>query len=220
MPRKAASTSTNPPPVAMPETASEQTINGADEALSARRASLRSHRISQDYEATGRQVLVTVPVQKPPKKSFVRVHPDAEYSEDFLLLEGVDETDRTFYLVSSDIAEVFGSAVRPVRLVTAITALGGIFLWPLRLPDGRAQTESWTRSALEIAERGRSEWVKLSSDMELRQYICMIADASLFGEPKWPTESFDTLLDLAFPEATVIKDANHSAVLRWLGRAR
>ena len=29
-----------------------------------------------------------------------------------------------------------------------------------------------------------------------------------------------TLLDLAFPEATVIKDANHSAVLRWLGRAR
>lgn len=106
-------------------------------------------------------------------------------------MEGADEQDRTWYLVVEEMAQVFGSTVRPIRLMTAVTALGGVFLWPLKLPtDGRSQTESWARSGLEIAARAQKSWVHVSSDMELRQYVAKIA-AGDFGEPKWPTEKSD-----------------------------
>ena len=56
---------------------------------------------SQDFEelAGVKKALVTVPIRKPGKSSFIRVHPDPEYRKDFWCLEYGDE-QRQLYIAT------------------------------------------------------------------------------------------------------------------------
>jgi hypothetical protein len=58
-----------------------------------------SIRVSSLEDVGLKEVLTTVPVRKPGRQDFVRVHPDPAYTIDTLILEHEDGLDRNLYLV-------------------------------------------------------------------------------------------------------------------------
>ena len=81
-------------------------------------------RLSQNYtETVGvKKLLRTVPVRKPNKQDFIRVHPDAAYRENFPMVELKE--DREQYLVGgADLAAELATEIINVSLFTAISHL-------------------------------------------------------------------------------------------------
>ena len=76
--------------------------------------------------------LTTVPVRKPSKTQWFRIHP--EYKLDALLLKYGDNGE-DFYFVKSPLAGQLGDLAQAFRLVVGVDRQGVVFVWPLRLPD-------------------------------------------------------------------------------------
>ena len=126
---------------------------------------LESLRLSQDFgELMGvKKKLVTVPVRKPNRQWFVRVHPEESYRLETAILELKEEKE--IYLVDRGLwAELSGEIV-PTALFTAITRQGVVFLWPVRLPDSSGRQWEWHRSALEAAQEAMTSWVRVTANM-------------------------------------------------------
>jgi hypothetical protein len=162
------------------------------------------------------RVLLTVPVRRPKKSDFFRVHPGDDYTLDTLILVREDGLDREAYLVAPSLrAELVDDAQR-VRLFTCISKRGVVFLWPARLPEAESAGvggRAWHVSALEVAEEAKKSWVKLRGNRELGAYEMDRARGDL-GEPAWPDLPFKELVKLAFKERFI--DSPHHDVVREL----
>ncbi len=170
-------------------------------------------RLSQDFAALAdvKPILATVPVRKPNKQDYVRVHASEDYQLTTALLELKDE--RETYLVGPDIRqELFGELVS-VTIFTAINRQGVVFLWPCRLPDETGRSNSWHESALEAAERAKTKWTRIASDMSLGAYRIWEASGEL-PDPEWPEQSLRDLLAIAFKGRHI--EAHDHAVLKRL----
>ena len=92
-------------------------------------------RLKQDFNETlgVQKILSHVPVRKPNKTSFIRVHPGENYRMDVGIVEMKEE--RETYLVTPAMMSEPGiyELVAPARLVTYITRQGVLALWPLKL---------------------------------------------------------------------------------------
>ena len=111
---------------------------------------LAALRVSQDfYEATPvEKLLTTVPVHKPDAQDFIRVHSGLDYRETLALLELKDDRE-TFVVDLNTIPDLRGE-VFVATVFTAITRVGVVFLWPVRVPvDGRSS--DWHTSAAAAA---------------------------------------------------------------------
>ena len=172
-------------------------------------------RLSQDFdkELGVTKALTTVPVRKPDRFSFVRVHPAAEYRLDTLVLtlkgEGATET----YLVDPGLRSDLAGELIPTALFTVITRQGVLLLWPIRLPDQHGRIDHWNRSALEAAKLAMEKWVRVAANMGLGGYDVFVPTGS-FAEPVWPDVSFQELVEVAFRDH-FIQDRDH-VVLRKL----
>ena len=62
-------------------------------------------RISGDAEISTERVLTAVPVRKPKRDEFFRVHPGDDYTIDALVVERDDDLDREIYVVVPRCAE-------------------------------------------------------------------------------------------------------------------
>ncbi len=172
-------------------------------------------RMSQDFAtlANVKPILATVPVRKPNKQDYIRVHPAEEYQLTTALLELKDE--RETYLIAPELRhELFGELV-PVTIFTAINRQGVVFLWPCRLPDETGRSNSWHESALEAVERAKSTWTRIAADMSLGAYRIWEAGGDL-PEPEWPEQSLRDLLSIAF-KGRYIDDLDHAALRRLRG---
>jgi hypothetical protein len=170
-------------------------------------------RLSQDFAALAdvKPILATVPVRKPNKQDYVRVHPSEAYQLTTALLELKDEREN--YLVAPDLRhELFGELV-PVTIFTAITRQGVVFLWSCRLPDETGRSNPWHDSALEAAERAKNKWTRIAADMSLGAYRIWEASGEL-PEPEWPEQSLRDLLAIAFKGRYI--DTHDHAVLKRL----
>src|SRR6516225_11803196 len=151
-------------------------------------------RLSQEFLETAgaKKILTTVPVRKPNKQEFVRVHPGAEFREAFAVIELKE--DREHYLIMPDIAATLSTEIVTVMLYTTINRQRVITLWPVQLPpsDGRRRNE-WHRSAQEAAERAMERWIRVVANMSLAAYEIMEAPGK-FPDPEWPNYSFYELL--------------------------
>ena len=174
-----------------------------------------SLRISTDYAATVgvKRIRTTVPVRKPGRQDFVRVHPTADYSLDTLLIE-LKEDLETYLLTPGLHLEMFNEAT-PVRLVTTINRQGVVFLWPLKLPDDTGRSNRWHDSAMDAAERAKDSWIRLQADMSLGAYQLFEAQGNL-SDPEWPEESFRDLLEIAF-KGRYIDTFDHPVLKRLRG---
>jgi hypothetical protein len=156
-------------------------------------ASLRAEGLANvDVE----RVLTAVPVRRPKRTEFVRVHPD--YMLDTLILERDTGMDRECYLVSPKVQHLVLPELQRTRIFVAITKRGTVFLWPIKLPnEGNSTGRRVFETSLQGAEQAKSLWVKLAWDRDLGGYEMFRAKGDL-GEPQWPDKSFRDLIEIAF----------------------
>lgn len=172
-------------------------------------------RMSQDFAANlgVKKALVTVPVRKPDKSWFVRVHPSESYRLQTGMLELKE--DRECYIVAPALwPEMASESTFGVRtLFTAINRQGVVFIWQVSLPGPDGRVNEWNRSALEAADRAVKGWIRVQANMSLGAYEIFEATGDL-PEPEWPKYSFRDLLAAAFRDKRI--DARDHPVLRRL----
>ena len=173
-------------------------------------------RLKQDFsESLGVQRILThVPVRKPNKTNFIRVHPDENYRMDIGIVE-LKET-REVYLVTPDMMPEPGlyELVIPARLVTYITRQGVVALWPLKLEkDGKLNP--WHESAMDAAQMAENHWVSVRADMSLGAYQVFVATAEL-PEPEWPEHTFSELVRIGF-KGLIVDKPDHPLILQLTG---
>jgi hypothetical protein len=177
---------------------------------------LSALRLDQSYADTVgvKKLLTTVPVRKPNRQDFVRVHPDPRYRLTPAAIIEIKE-DREAYLVTPDMAQVLPGEFVIVTLYTTITRQGTLHLWPVKLPTPEGRQNEWHRSAGEAAERAMKKWVRVTASMALGAYEIFEASGDL-PDPVWPDSSFQEILKIAFRDRLVDR-ADHPLVQRLQG---
>lgn len=173
-------------------------------------------RLTQDFAASlgVKKALLTVPVRKPSPQDFIRVHPDATYRLETMVLE-VKE-DREVYLVAPELWGDLAGELSPRVLYTTINRQGVISLWPVRLPGADGRIDNWSASSLQAAAKAQTAWIRVASNMSLGAYEVFEATGEI-PEPEWPSEPFETLLQVAFRDR-YIQSIDHPVVRRLRGR--
>jgi hypothetical protein len=161
-----------------------------------------------------KRLLITVPVRKPNKQDFVRVHPDPEYRVEVALL---DYERDTYLIVPQLCAELTESEYYVATIHVAINRQKVVFLWPVKLPGADGRQMDWHISAAEAAEKARDRWVRVTANMSLGAYEVFEAVAD-YGDPEWPTQSFWDLIKIAFKNR-LIDNADHLIIQKLRGLA-
>src|SRR6516225_1973455 len=84
-------------------------------------------RLSQDFAATTgvKKILNVVPVRKPNRQDFVRVHASPDYRLNTAVIELRE--DRELFLLAPAMRNELGTEMTPVTLFTAMTRQGVLF---------------------------------------------------------------------------------------------
>jgi len=105
---------------------------------------------------TVKQVL-TIPVHKPPRHDFIRVHPEERIDVGGLQIKGdMDE----FYIVSPEAVSALAGEMSYFSLFPYINLLGVLRLWPVRLPGSDGKEMDWHRTARMAAAQAVNQWVR------------------------------------------------------------
>src|SRR5262249_46590758 len=117
-----------------------------------------------------KKALLTVPVDKPDKSWFVRVHPDESYRLQTCVIDL--KRDRETYLVAPTLwpERVTEATFSRRALFPSINRQGVLFLWPLRLPGPDGKIDEWSRTSLEAAQRAMKGWVRVHANIGLGAY--------------------------------------------------
>jgi hypothetical protein len=160
------------------------------------------------------KLLTTVPVRKPNRQDFVRVHPQEAYRlSPAAIIEMKD--DREIYLVTPALAPDLVGEMVTATIYTAISRQGVVHLWPVRLPTQDGKHNAWHRSAAEAAEMATRGWIRITSNLSLGAYEVFEAAANI-PEPTWPDLSFPDLLKIAFRDRLVDRE-DHPVILQLRG---
>ena len=174
-------------------------------------------RLQQDFSSTlgVQKVLSHVPVRKPNKTDFVRVRNDDNYRMDVGMVE-LKEVNENYIVMPAMMNEpgIF-ELVFPVRLVTAVTRQGTLFLWPLKLPRDDGRENAWHSTAIEAADLALDQWVRVAADMAMGGYQAYVATGNL-PEPEWPDYSFSELIQKAF-KGKIVSEPDHPLIEQLLG---
>jgi hypothetical protein len=180
---------------------------------------LDSLRLSQNFVAAAgvKKVITTIPVRKPSREAFVRVHPDPDFRFATLVLELKE--DRETYLIVRPLWEELTTEPTVSRrlLVTAITRQRVLFVWPIRLPRADGRLDDWSRSMMEAAERAQTHWVRVMANMELGAYDISEAPGQV-SEPEWPDLSFQEIIRIAYKDR-MISTLDHPVLRRLRGES-
>jgi hypothetical protein len=177
---------------------------------------LDSLRLSQAFTETAgvKKLLRTVPIRKPNRQDFVHVHPSADYRADFAMIEH----EREEYIVAGrDLISELTGEIMAKTLFTAITQQGGVFLWPVPLPNPDGRRNESHRSMREAADLGTTQWVRVKFNWALGAYEIMVPESAM-AEPVWPQVTYQELIKLAFRDR-LITDVDHPVVKRLYGLA-
>jgi hypothetical protein len=165
------------------------------------------------------KLLLTVPVRKPRRQEFFRVHAGEGFSLDCYVLVREAGMDREVYMLAKELWAPLVGEAQLVRLFTCVTKGGTVFLWPARLPEAEGAASAsggrrWQQSALEAADEAKKHWVRMIANKELGAYEVLRARGDL-GEPGWPADkTFRDFLKVAFKDNLI--DTPHHDALREL----
>lgn len=177
-------------------------------------ASLRLDSASIPHMGVKKQVTV-VPVRKPNRQVFVRVHPEDAYRLTTAIIE-LKEDDES-YLVVPHLHAALAAEITPVTLFLAIDRQGNVFLWPVKLPKEDGRTNDWNTSSMAAAEVASTSWIRLQSNRGLGAYDVLVA-AEKLPDPEWPELSMRDILEIAF-RGKYIDDLNHAVIKKLRGHA-
>ena len=172
-------------------------------------------RLSQNYGASAgvKKLTTTIPVRKPGKQDYVRVHPDPAYRIETAVLE-IKEEQETF-LVAQELWDELPRELTPKVLFTTINRQQVTSLWPIRLPGDDGRIDTWNGSAMEAATFAQKQWVRICSNKSLGAYDVFQATGEI-PEPEWPELTLGQILEIAF-KGRYIKEFDHPALKRLRG---
>jgi hypothetical protein len=174
-------------------------------------------RIGQNFNETigVRRALLHVPIKKPSRQDFIRVHQDENMRLPVSMIDLKDEGE--MFLVHPELAQQIPGEIVPKILTTAINRQGVLFLWPITmdLNDERTRKNHWNESARAAAELATTKWIRVASNLSLGAYDTFVATGSL-PEPQWPELTFEAILRIAFKD-NYISSADHPVIKRLLG---
>jgi hypothetical protein len=168
-------------------------------------------RIDQSFlnRSVAKKMLATVPVKRPNKQDFVRVHPDSNYHITVALIEL--KADRECFLIAPAYAKQLADDVcATYMLALTINRQEVPFFWPLRLPDPSGRQNNWHTSAVEAANASIKDWVRVVPNLDLGAYEIIIAEKRLF-EPEWPEIPIHELLRIECPPTCLKPGMSKSA---------
>ena len=179
------------------------------------RFDLEGLRLSQNYASSigVKKALLTVPVRKPDRQWFIRVHPKEEYRLPTAVLNLKEE--REIYLVEKPLWTELPGEITPTVLYTTISRQGVVFLWPVRLPGEDGRLDQWNQSALDAAEMATTRWLRVAANMHLGAYDVFEATGEI-PDPEWPDIDLGALLEVAF-KGRFIDSLDHPVVQRLQG---
>ena len=154
-----------------------------------------------------------MPVRKPHRQEWIRVHPDGSYRGDFATILLKEEGE--FYLVAPAMAEQLRDELTAVTIYTAITKTGIPFLWPARRAgSGNRRTDVWYSSAHEAAAAAMKRSIRVSANMGLGAYEYAFSDnPTPENDPVWPDLSLTELLRLGFQKTgRFVADFEHPVI--------
>ena len=177
---------------------------------------LESLRLDQSFadQVGVKKLLTTVPVRKPNRQDFVRVHPNPAYRLAPTALIEVKDDRETFLVPPAMAIELPGEFV-VATIYTAINRQGVLHLWPVKLPGADGKHNEWHRSAAEAAELAMDRWVRIKAHMALGAYEIEEAIGDL-PNPTWPDLPFSEILRIAFRDH-IIDSFDHPVVQRLRG---
>jgi hypothetical protein len=161
-----------------------------------------------------KKLLTNVPVSKPRKASFFRVHPAEAMTFTALLLEQ-NET-RESYLVVPQVAQAFTQLVRPVTLYAAIDRQNNVFLIPVPLPGEDGTRNPWHESLAQAVDHAKKHWIRIAANKHTGGYDVYQAEGKL-QEPEWPSYDIEAIVQVAF-RGKIISSIDHPVVQSLLGR--
>ena len=173
-------------------------------------------RLAANYGATlgVKKLLTRVPVGKPKKSNFFRVHASEEMAFQAMLLEQKEANES--YLVLPNIAQEISELVRAVQLYAAIDRHNNVSLIPVPLPGEDGNRNPWHESLAQAVEMSKLNWIRITANMSLGGYDVFAAQASL-SEPEWPEYDIEALIEVAF-RGKIISSLEHPVVQSLLGR--
>jgi hypothetical protein len=176
---------------------------------------LEACRVPQDLQSAlcAERVFTTVETHRPNKQQFVRVRPEEKWQFPAAVIE-FKLTNET-YLVEGHLVGDLRQEVVIKLLRVAIGRDGNPFIWPIRLPEPDGKLDSWNASALQAAKIAETSWVRLIPSKAIGAYEVMRATVD-FGEPEWPSLSFQQIIDIAF-RGKVISTLEDPVVLKLRG---
>ncbi len=186
-------------------------------------ANLDDFKVSQDFREFETQVdYSSIPLRKPGKQQWFRAHPEIKLDNVCFLEVEQDEGPPEAFLLHSAIAaqlrDLPGFSKRSIRLCVS-RPNNSPFVWPLKMPRGSgSKHEEWSKSAIRVATKAETEWVRIQSDMQLGAYKHITANAD-WEEPVWPPLDIGEILRRSLGEQHIISSVDHSVVreIRGLG---
>ena len=126
-------------------------------------------RLSASFLETAgvKKLITTVPVHKPGKQDFVRVHPEPAFRENVALIELKD--DRESYVVHHDLTGVAERGDRYSTLFTAINRQGVVFLWPVTFRRRSIRRERLARLAGMQPRWRWDKWLRAAGQHDARR---------------------------------------------------
>lgn len=157
--------------------------------------------------------ILSVPVMNPPKQSYIRVHDSPDKTLDARIIKF--DTEREVYLVTPEMAMKLPGETKAVRLLVCMPRHGGIFLWPLALPNPNVRENAWHTSARKAAELAKTTWVRMQANMAVGMYD--VTTSKHIPDPVFPDISMRDLLSLAFGDGRLIDRDDHPVVRQLMG---
>lgn len=153
------------------------------------------------FEGAAKKALVTVPVRKPSKESFIRTSPDPSCWQLAGLIEMKEQGKIYFVLpeLAASLRDDGEATFTLAHLVLTVDRRGNPFLWPLKVS---ARESDWNNSARRGAEMAQSQWVRVTANMGAQAYDVAVA-ANQEPVPAWPEESYSDILRIAFRDRIV-----------------
>jgi len=160
-----------------------------------------------------KKMILRVPVKRPNKAEFFRVHPGQDFRRSFLILE-LKEDNETF-LLTPQMGSALPGLSRAVMIYTAIDRQGNVFLIPVPLPNEDGVRNSWHESLAQAVAEAEIHWIRIVANKFVGGYDVMVAQAPL-PEPDWPEMTMEELLKIAF-RGKIINSLDHPVVQKLLG---
>jgi hypothetical protein len=173
-------------------------------------------RVESTITIDRRKVLTTCRCSKPDPNTYFRSNPDLRMRLPVTLIRHKQERDLYYYVVPEMRSHPHVErACRAYILVQVVTwPVGETLLWPIPVLGEKPMASDVAQNA--AYEHSLRSWTQLAWDQKLRNFSVEVAERADDRKPVWPTESFETLLKLAFA-GRIIDNDEHEYVRQLRG---